>query len=169
MPTTKAGIRSDCPQPHPRMEGRREVTAVLSLLRAKQAQLFHTVIRAEVLQPTDHLSGSLLDQLQNSTSFLCWRPQMVPHECRAEEDNPLPVPAATPLLMQPSQCQPSSPRSHTAGSSPAFLPSGSLIPSSQEGLPERPHTYSHGQRAHRQHLPSWASLALLRRMGRAGA
>ena len=47
------------------LEGHNEVSPEPSLLQAKQAQLFpQPFLIAEVLQPSDHLSGPPLDLLQ---------------------------------------------------------------------------------------------------------
>ena len=47
-----------------KLEGRNEVSPEPSLLQAKQAQFPHPFLIGEVLQPSDHLSGPLLDPLQ---------------------------------------------------------------------------------------------------------
>ena len=82
--------------------------SLCSLLQAEQAQLPQPVFTGEVLQPSEHPHGSPLDLLQE----LCVLPvlgapgldtvlQMGPLKGRAEGDNPLLLPDAIPLLIQP--------------------------------------------------------------------
>ena len=79
-----------------------------SLLWAELAQLPQSFFAGEVHHPSDHLCDPPLGPLQE----LCILPapgalgldtvqQMGLHEGREEEDRALPLPAATPLLMQP--------------------------------------------------------------------
>jgi len=79
-----------------------------SLLQAEQAQLPQPFFTEKALQPSEHLCGCLLDPFQQLCILLVLGapgldavPQMGPQEGRADGDNPLPCPAATPLLMQP--------------------------------------------------------------------
>ena len=52
------------------LEGHCEVSLQLSLLQAEQSQLPQPVFIGEVLQPSDHPHGSLLDSLQQLHIFL---------------------------------------------------------------------------------------------------
>jgi len=80
-----------------------------SLLQTEQVQLSQPFFVRDVLQPSEHLHGPPLDLLQHLHIFpklvapgLDAVLQMESHKDRAEGDNPLPQPAATPLLMQPN-------------------------------------------------------------------
>jgi len=73
----------------------------------------------EVLQPSDHLSSPPLDPLQQLQILpVLGAPgldkvlQMRPHKSKAEGGNPLPLPAATPLLMQPRMLVAWAPSAH---------------------------------------------------------
>ena len=86
--------------------------------------------RGEVLQLSEHLHGHPSDPLQQlhippvlGTPSLDTALQMGPHKGSAEGNSHLPIPAATPLLMQPRIQLAYGLQVHTAGSHPTFCPS----------------------------------------------
>jgi len=79
-----------------------------SPLQTEHPQLPQSFFIGKVLQPSEHPCCPALDPILHLHIFsVLGTPdqdtvlQMGPHKGRVEGDNPLPLPAATPLLMQP--------------------------------------------------------------------
>lgn len=86
------------------MEGCNEVSLQPSLLQAEQAQFPQPLFLGELLQPSNHPHGPLLDPLQQLHIFLALEApdlnvvlQVEPHEGRVERDNHLPLPDGHPF------------------------------------------------------------------------